>query len=165
MSEANNDSAKLHATDYWQVIRNRYGIIILAFLLIFMTAAVITYILPKKYESTCLVQINQAYSTKSVFNRNQAGSEINRSPRFLANQFKIINSKMNLQEVVDGLNLVKEWDMPKENCYAVILSDLEVEEERGTDLIKIYLCSRQRPVGPAGGPGSGQGLQEAAHQR
>ena len=42
------NEAMLHAVDYWQVIKNRYGIILLSLLLVFMTAAVITYVMPKK---------------------------------------------------------------------------------------------------------------------
>ena len=49
--------AALHAVDYWQVIKNRYGVIILTLLLVFMTAAVITYVMPKKYESYAKIEI------------------------------------------------------------------------------------------------------------
>ena len=43
--------------DYWQVIKNRYGIILLTLLLVFMTAAVITYVMPKKYESEATIEV------------------------------------------------------------------------------------------------------------
>ena len=51
------NEAALHAVDYWQVIRNRYGIILLTLLLVFMTAAVITYVMPKKYESEATIEV------------------------------------------------------------------------------------------------------------
>jgi uncharacterized protein involved in exopolysaccharide biosynthesis len=44
--------------DYWQVIKNRYGVILLTFLLVFMTAAVITSVMPEKYESSSVVQVH-----------------------------------------------------------------------------------------------------------
>ena len=53
-----SNEASLHAVDYWQVLRNRYGIILLTFLLVFLTAAVITRVMPKKYSSTAVVQVN-----------------------------------------------------------------------------------------------------------
>ena len=53
----NTSEASLHAIDYWQVAKNRYGVILLTFLLVFMTALVITYVMPKKYESTAVVQV------------------------------------------------------------------------------------------------------------
>ena len=36
----NQSEASLHAIDYWQVLKNRYGVILLTFLLVFLTAAV-----------------------------------------------------------------------------------------------------------------------------
>jgi len=53
----NSSEASLHAIDYWQVVKNRYGVILLTFLLVFMTALVITYVMPKKYESKAVVQV------------------------------------------------------------------------------------------------------------
>ena len=46
-----NDTGKdiqSQAIDSWQVIRNRFGLICLSFLLVFATAAIITYIMPRK---------------------------------------------------------------------------------------------------------------------
>ena len=48
LSAPQQNEAALHAVDYWQVIKNRYGIILLTLLLVFMTAAVITYVMPRK---------------------------------------------------------------------------------------------------------------------
>ena len=39
MTTDNTQESKLHMLDYWQVLRNRYGIILLAFFLVFLTAA------------------------------------------------------------------------------------------------------------------------------
>ena len=58
MSEDNKE-IKLHALDYWQVIRNRYGVILLAFFLVFMTATVITYMMPKEYLGSTTLQIRR----------------------------------------------------------------------------------------------------------
>ena len=55
----NTSEAKLHALDYWQVIRNRYGVILLAFFLVFMTAGVITYILPEEYLGKVVLEVHQ----------------------------------------------------------------------------------------------------------
>ena len=51
------NEASLHAVDYWQVIKNRYGVILLTLLLVFMTASVITYVMPKKYESYATIEV------------------------------------------------------------------------------------------------------------
>ena len=57
LSSPQQNEASLHAVDYWQVIKNRYGIILLTLLLVFMTAAVITYVMPKKYESSATIEV------------------------------------------------------------------------------------------------------------
>ena len=57
LSSPQQNEAALHAVDYWQVIKNRYGIILLTLLLVFMTAAVITYVMPKKYESEATIEV------------------------------------------------------------------------------------------------------------
>jgi polysaccharide biosynthesis transport protein len=57
LSAPQQNEAALHAVDYWQVIKNRYGIILLTLLLVFMTAAVITYVMPKKYESQATIEV------------------------------------------------------------------------------------------------------------
>ena len=62
MSE-NNHEIKLHALDYWQVVRNRYGVILLAFFLVFMTATVITCMMAKEYLRRVSVQINKDSKT------------------------------------------------------------------------------------------------------
>ncbi len=58
MSESNQE-IKLHALDYWQVVRNRYGVVLLAFFLVFMTATVITYMMPKEYLGRVTLEINK----------------------------------------------------------------------------------------------------------
>ena len=39
---AHNDEVKLHFLDYWRVIRVRWGLMLLAFFLVLITAAIVT---------------------------------------------------------------------------------------------------------------------------
>ena len=55
-NQTNIDSTP--SIDYWQILKNRYGVILLTFLLVFMTAAVITSVIPERYESTSVVQVH-----------------------------------------------------------------------------------------------------------
>jgi len=48
MQNNNQSEAAQQAIDYWQILKNRYGVLLLTFLLVFLTAAVITYVMPKK---------------------------------------------------------------------------------------------------------------------
>lgn len=132
--------ASLHAFDYWQVLKNRYGVILLTFLLIFMTAAVITYVLPKKYESKAVVQVNPAVLDVDPLGKRThspaAGAYLTRS--FIPNEFSIIEMEQTLQRVIERLDLGARWNnMDQEMAMRVLKSILKTEQIRGTDLIEI----------------------------
>ena len=88
----NNDSGelKLHFLDYWRVIRVRLPLIILVFLLVVITAAVVTHFMPKQYQSAVTMQVKQNDTLMKVFDR-QGGMGFD--PRFLTTQFEIIQRK------------------------------------------------------------------------
>jgi capsular exopolysaccharide synthesis family protein len=136
-----SSEASLHAIDYWQVLKNRYGVILLTFLLIFMTAAVITYVLPKKYESTSVVQVNPAVleldPLAGMTGPPTIGSYYTRS--YIQNEFKIIEAEKTLQRVVDVLDLTNRWGTDKNTTLLLLKKVLKTEQIRGTDLIEIRI--------------------------
>ena len=142
MSEQNSE-LKLHALDYWQVIRNRYGVILLAFFLVFMTAAVITYMMPKQYIGKVQLQIHQSSETWQIFNDGGGAGYNNMiTPNFIQTQFMIINSKETLYQVIDKMGLVERWEADnRQQAYIMLLDKIEAEEVRGTDLIDIIVYS------------------------
>src|SRR5882757_10662439 len=103
----NTDSGelKLHFLDYWRVFRVRLPLIILVFLLVVITASVLTYLMPKQYASTVTMQIKQN-DTMQVFAN---GSGMGMDPRFITTQFEIIQRKEILYPVIDSLGLDKKW--------------------------------------------------------
>ncbi|MEM7385274.1 MAG: polysaccharide biosynthesis tyrosine autokinase [Verrucomicrobiota bacterium] len=129
--------AKLHAMDYWQVLRNRYGVILLAFALVFMTAAVITYILPRQYSGKVQLQINREPSDLKIFDMGMAPGRAFISPQFIETQFKIISSKETLSRVVEALGLDEHWDLSVRDAYSQLKDNLNTNAERGTDIINI----------------------------
>ncbi|MGI8605207.1 MAG: GumC family protein [Verrucomicrobiales bacterium] len=134
--------AKLHALDYWQVIRNRYGVILLSFFLVFMTAAVVTAIMPKKYAGRVLLEIERFSGTNLAFEDPVASMRNGSSQTFLQTEFKVITSKETLYQVIDKLGLVKRWNLQsKDDAYYKLRDMVEADEERGTDLIKITVFS------------------------
>ncbi len=58
---------KLHALDYWQVLRNRFPVIMLAFFLVFMTALVIAYLRPNEYLGKVQLQVQRQANELEVF--------------------------------------------------------------------------------------------------
>ena len=139
--------ASLHAVDYWQVLKNRYGVILLTFLLIFMTAAVITYVLPKKYESTALMQVNHSFVELDPLNGAAGHPMTGASPShaYIQNQFKIIESEKTMLRVVERLDLTTRWRGYDRDMALVKLKQiLKTEQIRNTDHIEIRIRHQNR---------------------
>lgn len=138
----NATEANLHAIDYWQVLKNRYGMIILTFLLVVLTAAVITYVMPKMYESKVLVQINP-YGQKSEALRVGGGGGL-MTRQFFQTEFAIIKSEETLRKVNDQLKLSRRWGMSEKDTLGVLSAVVNTRQEMGTDLIEISVRHGKR---------------------
>lgn len=138
-SSPHQNEAALHAVDYWQVIKNRYGIILLTLLLVFMTAAVITYVMPKKYESEATIEVKPKATGMSPFNGELAQtSGANRmTPQFFGTEFEKIKSSKALSKVVEKLELENKWGVEKEVAIRILKGIVNTQNIRGTDLISI----------------------------
>ncbi|MDB4317613.1 Wzz/FepE/Etk N-terminal domain-containing protein, partial [bacterium] len=90
--------------DYWQVIKNRYGVILLTFLLVFMTAAVITSVMPRKFQSSAVVQVHPsmiAIAPRPGGSQMSAGSFATRN--YIENEFETITAAQTLIEAAEAL--------------------------------------------------------------
>ncbi len=149
MKPQQQSEAHLHALDYWQTIRNRYGVILLSFFLVFMTAAVVTVIMPKKYMGKVLMEIERVSATAGDFADPIATGKAQSSMTFLPTEFKIITSKNNLYSVIERLGLMKRWNLSSmDEAYYKLEDMIEADEERGTDLIRIAAYSTDRKEAP-----------------
>lgn len=139
LSTPQQNETALHAVDYWQVIKNRYGIILLTLLLVFMTAAVITYVMPKKFESEATFEIKPRTPGLAVLGANNTELSGARSmtPQFFGTEFEIIKSRNCLEKVVENLNLQQRWSVDKETALAILKGIVNTQNIRGTDLISI----------------------------
>ncbi|MEI6674474.1 MAG: polysaccharide biosynthesis tyrosine autokinase [Verrucomicrobiota bacterium] len=130
--------ATLHALDYWQVIKNRYGVILITLLLVFMTAAVITYVIPKRYESYTKIEIKPRVPIITVLRGMDESSGFNRStPNFFNTEFEKIKSRNALMKVCDTLDLTTRWGIDREIVYQILSGIVRTDNIRGTDLITI----------------------------
>ncbi len=139
LSSPQQNEAALHAVDYWQVIKNRYGIILLTLFLVFMTAAVITYVMPKKYESTATIEVKPKSAGQSPFESGRSGSYGSSlmTPQFFGTEFEKIKSAKSLAIVVGNLELVSKWAVDKETAIRILKGIVDTHNIRGTDLISI----------------------------
>ena len=128
----------LHVFDYWQVLRNRYGVILLTFLLIFITAAVITYVLPRKYLSKSVVQVHPAVQTLNPFGGGEGqviGAVSSRA--YMPTEFKVIEAEQTMKMVEERLDLAARWNLEKQSVVGILKGIVSTENVLGTDLIEI----------------------------
>ena len=142
MAEAGE--VQLHFLDYWRVIKVRFGIILLAFLLVVITAGVTIYFLPRQYFSRVLIEVKPDDTRNiQVFESNGIRPS---DSRFAPTQFQILQSKEILYPVIDRLGLVEKWSpegqrLPKEQVFFKLLKRMKLDEVRLTDLISIGVYS------------------------
>ncbi len=132
--------------DYWQVVKNRYGVILLTLLLVFMTVSVITYVMPKRYESFATIELKPR--TPPLTPLGDHVSELsggrNISPQFFGTEFEKIRSRNALLKAVDGLDLVTRWGVDREQGYQILRGIVRTQNIRGTDLIQIRVRHQNR---------------------
>jgi capsular exopolysaccharide synthesis family protein len=129
--------ASLHAIDYWQVIKNRYGVILLTLLLVFMTASVITYVMPKRFESFATIELKPRERTIDPLGGMMKYSGPTTSTQFFGTEFEKIKSRNSLSRVIDNLDLTSKWSTDRETVLRILKGIVGTQNIRGTDLIQI----------------------------
>lgn len=147
MNTNGSTELNLHFLDYWRVIRIRFPLITLVFLLVVITSAVVTHFLPVEYESKVAIQLKQNDTLLNVF--NERGGMAFYDPRFLTTQFDIIQRKEMLYPVIDTLGLEKKWGekfgpMSRGQAYSRLRGMLAMREVRNTENIEVSVWSTDR---------------------
>lgn len=94
-----------------------------------LLSAIITYVMPKKFESEAVAQV--ASPTES-----QTG-ESDLEPRMMATTSKVFTSHEVLARVVESLELTNRWNLDPNTCMQILKRILRVESVPGTDLTSI----------------------------
>ena len=126
-----------HAMDSWQVIRNRFGLIALSFLLIFATAAILTYIMPRKFRGRVEMKIERMANKLPVFQSSTPDS-MAFTDVFVKTEFETITKMETLYPVVDELDLVKKWESPsRQSALARLKGNLDTQSSVRSDFVVI----------------------------
>lgn len=127
-----------HALDYWQIVRNRAGLIIFSFLLVFAAAAVITYIMPRKFRGKVEMVIERNAEDVRVEGHHQIDVTSPFTDNFLKTQFEIITKRKTLDRVVDKLDLQKRWNLPsRQHTISKLLANLDSQSSIKSDFITV----------------------------
>ncbi len=102
-----------------------------------MTAAVITYVMPKKYESEAVIEIRPRVPSGGFAGGMDSRDVTRMTPQFFGTEFEKIKSRNSLEKVIERLDLVNRWNVDKETAIRILKGIVITQNIRGTDLISI----------------------------
>jgi polysaccharide biosynthesis transport protein len=140
-SNQSSPEVRLHFLDYWRVIRTRKVIVLVVFLLVVLTTAVVTYLQPKVYAAATRIKVEQEKLTVELFGKQSLPSY---DPYFLQTQYEIIQSQKILYPTIERVNLQKRWaeagpPLTREDAYKRLKAQMQVRRFRDTSLIEIVV--------------------------
>jgi polysaccharide biosynthesis transport protein len=141
--------AKLHFLDYWRIIRIRKTIILAVFLLVVITATLVTFILPESYSSTARIKIERDQS--DISGLTERGGVMAYDPYFIQTEFELIESEIILGRVIENLDLNTVWGKKYNNgerlktteTIAILKDHIDLRPVRNTSLIEIRVYSEK----------------------
>src|SRR6476646_5725542 len=105
---AHSEEKNLHFLDYWRVIRVRWVLILLAFLLVLITAAVVTYFQPREYKSSVFIEVRSTAENPRIFTSGDPNIPIH-DPQLAPTVFQVIQRTGVLYPVIEELKLGDRW--------------------------------------------------------
>src|SRR3984893_5012110 len=150
---AHNDEVKLHFLDYWRVVRVRWGLILLAFFLVLITAAIVTLFQPREYKSSAFIEVKPTTESPRIF-----GSDLHQGPvhdpELAPTVFQVIQRTGILYPVIDDLKLQEKWSkkgetLNREQCFLLLRNRVQVEEIRNTDLLQVSVFDKDAHLAAA----------------
>jgi len=138
---AHNEEVKLHFLDYWRVVRIRWVLVLVAFLLVLITAAIFTYFQPREYRADVVVEVKSTAQNPRIFGQGDPNQPIH-DPQLAPTVYQVIQRTGILYPVVEQLKLPERWARDgrrpsREMAYQMLRNKLDVDEVRNTDLLQI----------------------------
>ena len=145
---AHKDEVRLHFLDYWRVVRIHWALVVLAFLVVLITAAIVTYFQPREFQAVVFVEVKSTAENPRIFSVDSQNVPIH-DPQLAPTVFQVIQRTGVLYPVIDELKLQQKWAgggrvLTREQAYQKLRSELEVDEVRNTDLLQISVFDVNR---------------------
>lgn len=139
----------MHFLDYWRIIRIRKTVILAVFLLVVITATLVTFILPESYASTARIKVERDQSDIQGFGQQQFNQSFD--PYFIQTEFEVIKSELILGKVIEELDLNRKWgakynqtQLKTFETMGLLLKSLQLTPVRNTSLIEIKVFSEDK---------------------
>ena len=141
---------KLHFLDYWRIIRIRKTVILAVFLLVVITATLVTFILPESYASTARIKIERDVSDISGLAERPMG--LGYDPYFIQTEFEVIKSERVLGKVIELLDLNNFWGkkfqggdkLKTSETMLILKGKMQLSPIRNTSLLEIKVFSEDK---------------------
>lgn len=151
---AQHSEVKLHFLDYWRVVRIRWVLILLTFLLVLLTAAVVTYFQPRQYQSSVFIEVRSTAQNPHIWGPGGDNSMPIHDPQLAPTVFQVIKRTSILYPVIDDLKLEKKWSekgesLNREQCFLLLRNRVQVEEIRSTDLLQVSVFDKDAHLAAA----------------
>src|SRR5215469_17722693 len=138
---------KLHFLDYWRIIRIRKTVILAVFLLVVITATLVTFILPESFSSTARIKIERDQSDITTLAGQQSLGLYD--PYFIQTEFEVIQSEQVLGKVIEAMDLNQKWGkkynggqrFTTTETMGLLKRQIDLRPVRNTSLIEIRVYS------------------------
>ena len=143
--------SKLHFLDYWRIIRIRKTVILAVFLLVVITATLVTFILPESYSSIARIKVERDASDIPGM-AERPGYGVGYDPYFVQTEFEVIQSEKVLGKVIELLDLNAVWGRKYQNgeklktteTIELLKSRITLRPVRNTSFIEIRVYSEDK---------------------
>ena len=139
-------SDKLHILDYWRIIRVRFVVILLVFLITAVTTTVVTFLLPPTYMSLSRISVEKETSDIAPLLGMQSGPTAF-DPYFIQTEFEKIQSQKVLDKVVTKCNLTESLVLGKtlneREARKILEKSIDVRQYRNTSIIELRAYDRK----------------------
>src|SRR6185312_4424770 len=131
-SKNSPQESRLHFLDYWRIIRIRKTVILAVFLLVVITATVVTLMYPESFASTARITVEQEKPDIGSLGGSQVGNGYD--PYFHLTEFETIQSDAVLSKVIDKMDLKEKWGKKYNGGQPMSQSDVEAMIKSRLDL-------------------------------
>ena len=139
-------SDKLHILDYWRIIRVRFVVILLVFLITAVTTTVVTFLLPSTYMSLSRISVEKDTSDIAPLLGMQSGPTAF-DPYFIQTEFEKIQSQKVLDKVVAKCDLAESLvsgkSLNESEARKILEKSIDVRQYRNTSIIELRAYDRK----------------------
>lgn len=143
-SQQSKQEVLLHAQDYLQVFRSRWKEALLAFLLVFVSSAIITKLQTPMYTSVMSFEIKPPKDLIHVAtggDSNPINAVMSETGSYMQTQFEILVSQQNLIAIANKLDLLNEWQTDEMSAAGALSGMIQVKPRTSTNIVDIVVVN------------------------